>query len=150
MLRYLFLLLNSFTRGPFLGWLDFFIFELNMIGSVVTTHSILKLLFSPHQVRKQRGRSVDNLRNSGINIVSKSNPWCTWLYRISSLAIWRSLCVRFSALAHDLAAIILDAFEELFLLLVIHAEVLVVIIIVLEDICRKVVIYFILLIEFIL
>lgn len=62
----------------------------------------------------------------------------------------RCLCVGFSALAHHFITGFLDALQQLFFLLVIHAEVIDVIIILVENIGREVVVRLILLSKFIL
>ena len=56
------------------------------------------------------------------------------------MSIGRCLCVGFPALADYLITGFLDTFQQLFLLLVICAEVIGVIIILVENIARKVVI----------
>lgn len=143
---WLLFLLKTFSSGPFLGWLGFFIFELDMINVVVIVHCVFQLLFSSHQVWKQGCRSIDNLRDSCIYIVSKWDASCIQIDCIT-MSIGRCLCVRFPALAHHLIVGFLDTFQQLFLLLVICTEVIGVIIILVENIAWECVI---LLSEFIL
>jgi hypothetical protein len=111
MLRLLFLL-KTFTSGPFLGWLGFFVFELNMINVVVIVHCVFQLLFSSHQVRKQGRRSIDNLRDSWIDIDSKWDPSCIQDVCIINvtMGIRRCLCVRFTPFAHHLIGGFFDTF----------------------------------------